>query len=181
MLHPENSRRAFVSLLRVMCSVVLVCLTPSGALATPTPDERLEDPELERRAQTVGRELRCVVCQSQSIEESDVPLAKDLRRLVRERIEAGASNQEVLDYVADRYGDYVLMRPPVRGSTLLLWGAPGLALLGGGVIGFMMIRRGKAVAPASPASEGSGLSPEEVQKLAALERDTTAPPQAGRL
>ncbi|MBI1392576.1 MAG: cytochrome c-type biogenesis protein CcmH [Alphaproteobacteria bacterium] len=153
------------------------------AAAAPDPDERLEDPALEARAREVGRELRCVVCQSQSIEESDAPLAEDLRRLVRERIAAGESNAEVLDYVADRYGDYVLLRPPVRGSTFILWGAPAGLILLAGAAGIIFLRRKETGAPTlaegeavigeqksgEPVAGENGLTEDERRRLAELE------------
>ncbi len=92
---------------------------------------RLRDPEQETRAREIGKELRCLVCQNQSIEDSDAPLARDLRRIVREQVELGASNELVIRFVHERYGDFVLLRPPFRWSTLLLWATPALALLGG--------------------------------------------------
>ena len=94
------------------------------------PDEVLDDPALEARAREIGRELRCVTCQSQSIDDSNAPLAKDLRLVVRERLLAGDSDEEVVAYVTDRYGDYVRLKPEVRGDTLALWLTPLLALAG---------------------------------------------------
>ncbi len=92
---------------------------------------RLADPAQEERARELGKGLRCLVCQNQSIEDSDASLARDLRRIVRERIEQGASDQDVIRFVHERYGDFVLLRPPVNALTLLLWATPALALLGG--------------------------------------------------
>ncbi|MBG1232442.1 cytochrome c-type biogenesis protein [Aestuariivirga litoralis] len=98
------------------------------------PDEMLKDPALEARARVIGQELRCLVCQNQSIDDSDATLARDLRVLVRERISAGDSDAKVLDFVVQRYGNYVLLKPPVQGNTLLLWFLPfGLMALGLGL------------------------------------------------
>lgn len=95
------------------------------------PVDHLPDPAAEARAREIGRELRCLVCQSQSIEDSEADLARDLRRIVREQVARGASDDEVIRFVHDRYGDFVLLRPPFRLATLLLWATPALALLGG--------------------------------------------------
>lgn len=102
---------------------------------------RLTDPALEARAREVGRELRCLVCQNQSIEDSDAQLARDLRLLVREQIGQGASNEEALRFVHQRYGDFVLLKPPVRASTVLLWATPALALGGGALAVLLLLRR----------------------------------------
>ena len=112
---------------------IVICLTILLAIANPAyavePDEVLADPVLEARARTISRELRCVVCQSQSIDDSDAPLAKDMRLIVRERLKAGDSDKEVLEFLVDRYGDYVLLKPPVQKNTLLLWFAPILIFI----------------------------------------------------
>src|SRR5262252_8592806 len=96
------------------------------------PDEMLADPALEQRARTLSRELRCMVCQNQSIDDSDAPLARDLRILVRDRLKAGDSDRQVLDFLVDRYGQFVLLRPRLGWDTALLWLAPiGVLLIGG--------------------------------------------------
>lgn len=114
--------------------IVVLCLlfgsTISVAQITPTPAE------VEARARDVGRSLRCVVCQNQSIEESDAALAKDMRVLVRERIATGASDGEVIEFMRLRYGDYVLLKPPLQSNTFMLWFIPGLMILG---MGFWLI------------------------------------------
>ena len=104
------------------------------------PDETLADPALEARARAISQELRCVVCQSQSIDDSNAPLAKDMRLLVRERLVAGDSDKEIFDYLVARYGDYVLLRPPVKGDTILLWAAPAIIFLiaSGAVVAFLI-------------------------------------------
>lgn len=111
-------------------TVWTVFATAPVALAVQ-PGEMLADPALEQRARTISAELRCLVCQNQSIDDSDAPLAGDLRRLVRERLEAKDSDQQVLDYVVARYGEFVLLKPPFELSTLLLWLTPVLVLIGG--------------------------------------------------
>lgn len=125
------------------------------------PDEMLSDPGLEARAREVGRELRCLVCRNQSIDDSDADLAHDLRVLVRDRIKDGDSNDQVVAYVRARYGDFVLLRPPFDIATLLLWGGPLLILMLGGaaIARFYRSREEAASAP---------LSAEERRRLAAV-------------
>lgn len=142
-----------VSGLLAMAMLVMV-LFPLPARAVE-PDEMLADPELEARARDLSRDLRCVVCQNQSIDDSDAPLARDLRILVRERLKAGDSDRAVKAFLVARYGDYVLLRPRFSGATLGLWGAPVLALAGGGLAVFLLLRgrqgRAAAAGPVSPA------------------------------
>jgi cytochrome c-type biogenesis protein CcmH len=129
------------------------------------PDEMLADPRLEARAREVGRELRCLVCRNQSIDDSDADLAHDLRVLVRERIAAGDSNDQVVGFVRARYGDFVLLRPPFEIGTALLWGGPLVVLLLGG-IAIRRFYRAQAGTPPPPP-----LNPDERQRLAAMLAD----------
>ena len=116
------------------------------------PDEILPDAKLEERARNLSRELRCMVCQNQSIDDSDAPLARDLRLLVRERLKEGDSDRQVMDFLTTRYGDFVLLNPPMNAKTFLLWVLPaGLLVLGGIVLVLAMRRRsGSATDPAAP-------------------------------
>jgi len=98
------------------------------------------DPVLEDRAREIAQSLRCVVCQNQSIDESDAPLAQDMRKLVRSRLEAGDSNEDVINFMRDKYGDYVLLKPPVQTNTYILWAVPFLLLLGG-LVWFLRVGR----------------------------------------
>lgn len=123
------------------------------AEAAVDPRERLADPVQEARAREVAQGLRCLVCQNQSIDESDSDLARDLRRLVRERILAGDSNKAVQDFIVARYGDYVLLTPPFKPSTALLWAGPPLALLAGAAAAFAYLRRRPTAKAAEPLSE----------------------------
>lgn len=124
-------------------------LSIAGARAAE-PDEVLDDPALEARAVAIGEQLRCVVCQSQSIEESNAPLAKDLRLLVRERLTLGDTDAEVFDFVVDRYGEYVLLKPRLEPKTAFLWLFPILAImLGGASILFYLRSHRPAPAPIS--------------------------------
>ena len=118
--------------MRNVLAALLLMLATMPTLAVQ-PDEVLKDPALEARARHLSRELRCMVCQNQSIDDSDAPLARDLRLLVRERIAAGDSDAQVLDFLVARYGEFVLLRPRLERHTLLLWLVTPLTLLGGGL------------------------------------------------
>ena len=140
----------------------LLLLAPLGAGAAPQPDELLADPALEARAREVSKELRCLVCRNESIDDSNAELARDLRLLVRERIEAGDSNEEVKDYLVERYGEFVLLKPVFSAANAALWLAgPALFLVGGIAAAVYLRRRG-----AAPQPEERPLSPEEEAALA---------------
>jgi cytochrome c-type biogenesis protein CcmH len=147
--------RAFARIL------LLLVLCTAGQAFAVQPDEILKDPALEARARALSQHLRCMVCQNQSIDDSDAPLARDLRILVRERLSAGDSDRQVLDFLVARYGDFVLLKPPFNWHTALLWIAP-FAVLVIGAIGFLAAGR-RRVSPAAPA-----LSAEEEARVAAL-------------
>jgi len=132
--------------MRGLLLALLLLAAPMAAAQIGDTTYRLTDPAQEQRAREIGRELRCLVCQNQSIEDSDASLARDLRLLVREQIAAGASDEEVMRFVHQRYGDFVLLRPPVNTATLLLWATPALALLGGLFFIWRIRRRSAAVA-----------------------------------
>nr|WP_295892287.1 cytochrome c-type biogenesis protein [uncultured Devosia sp.] len=135
--------------------LLALCLaTPVVALS---PDEILDDPVLEQRARDISAGLRCLVCQNQSIDDSDADLARDLRVLVRERLVAGDSDEAVRQYLVDRYGEYVLLNPRVNGHTLLLWiAAPALLLAGLGTL-FVVGRRRRVVEAGLSAEEQAAL------------------------
>jgi len=124
------------------------------------PDEILPDAAMEQRARALGKELRCLVCQNQSIDDSDAELARDLRLLLRQRLMAGDTDAEARQYLVDRYGEYVLLKPPLSAATLALWGGPALLLLGGGVAVARFYRRRAMQEEITPS-----LSPEEHDKL----------------
>lgn len=128
----------------------LVIATPALAVL---PDEQLANPVLEARARAISKELRCVVCQNQTIDESNAGLARDLRLIVRERLVAGDSDAEVKAWIVARYGDYVLLRPPFRGETFALWLGPALVLLLGGIGVFIFLRQRAAAQPALTTEE----------------------------
>jgi len=144
--------------------ILALTLLPSLAGAVGRPSEMLPDPAAEARAQSIGRELRCMVCQNQSIEDSEADLARDLRRLVRERVTAGDSDGAVVEWLHARYGDFVLLRPPFNWVTAPLWAMPVIVLALGGFAVWRMRRR----AAAGPAP----LSDEERARLTALERES---------
>jgi cytochrome c-type biogenesis protein CcmH len=138
-----------------------IALMPLSAHAV-RPDEMLQDPALEARAREIGQELRCLVCRNQSIDDSDADLAHDLRVLVRQRLTAGDTNQQVIAYVVSRYGDFVLLKPPFKFDTYLLWLGPGLILLAGlwGIGRYMRRQAGMTGPPP--------LSPDEERRLSQI-------------
>jgi cytochrome c-type biogenesis protein CcmH len=138
-------------------------LAVESVRAAPAPDEILADPALEARARAIGKELRCLVCQNQSIDDSDAPLAKDLRRIVRERLVAGDTDAEIERYLVERYGDFVLLRPPMKPATWLLWLGPFLVLAAGAGLVLTVLRR-RANEPAEPTE----LDPDERRALETL-------------
>jgi cytochrome c-type biogenesis protein CcmH len=137
----------------------LVLSVPAFAVQ---PDEVLKDPALEKRAREISSELRCLVCQNQSIDDSDAQLAKDLRLLVRERLVAGDTDQQVRDFLVQRYGEFVLLKPTFSSHTMLLWLTPVLVLVLGGIGAYAALRR-RSKAPET-------LSEEEQKALEALLR-----------
>jgi cytochrome c-type biogenesis protein CcmH len=138
------------------------------ALGTPAlavqPDEKLSNPQLESRAREISAELRCLVCQNQSIDDSDAPLARDLRLLVRERLQAGDSNDKVLQFLVDRYGEFILLRPPFSLRTYALWGAPLLILL----MGIVLVRRTVMASRGRDIPSPPDLTAQEQQRLREL-------------
>ena len=140
--------------------VVLLLLVPTSHAVAVQPDEILKDPAQEARARVLSKQLRCMVCQNQSIDDSDAPLARDLRILVRERLQAGDNDRQVLDFLVARYGEFVLLKPRLTWHTALLWLAPILILLAGLVAIASALRRRRA-APAAAAP----LAREEERRL----------------
>ncbi|MGO7334741.1 cytochrome c-type biogenesis protein [Rhizobium leguminosarum] len=141
----------------LLAFAMLLMAAPAFAV---NPDEVLADPALEARARTLSAELRCMVCQNQSIDDSNADLAKDLRLLVRERITDGDSDEAVLNYIVSRYGEFVLLKPRVSMKTVLLWGAPVLLVLAGGLslLVFARKRAGKPTGSKLTAGEQARLS-----------------------
>jgi cytochrome c-type biogenesis protein CcmH len=152
-------RRALIIVLSLMLH-----LSPASAVE---PDEILTDPALESRARALSAGFRCLVCQNQSIDDSDAPLARDLRLLIRERIQSGDTDNEVRNYVVSRYGDFVLLRPPFGSRTLILWLSPFLLLLA--AVLFMLLGRRRSPVSDLPLTES------EEQRL----RDLTSPRREG--
>lgn len=150
-----STPRRLASLLAAICAVF--CMA-----AASDPAERLDDPAQEERARTLFREVRCLVCQNESIDDSNAELAGDLRRIVREQVAAGRSDDEVRDFLTDRYGEFVLLKPAFSWGNAALWGAPFL-VVGFGVL--LLLSRLRA-----PAKEDQ-LSDEEAQRLKGLTRD----------
>jgi cytochrome c-type biogenesis protein CcmH len=149
---------------RLLFGLALAALAWAAPARAVQPDEMLADPALEARARNLSRELRCMVCQNQSIDDSDAPLARDLRILVRDRLKAGDDDRKVLDFLTVRYGDFVLLKPRFSWETAALWGTPAALLLLGG-LGIAVFLRRRGVAAAAP-----GLTPAEVQRVEDLLR-----------
>jgi cytochrome c-type biogenesis protein CcmH len=155
-------------ILRPVAWLVAWLMLAGVALAALEPEEMLKDPASEKRARTITKELRCVVCQNQSVDDSDAPLAKDIRMIVRERIMAGETDAEVRAYVVKRYGQYVLLRPPLGVDTALIWVGPFALLAIGLGVAALYLRRVRSVGDAQTGT----LSPEEEQRVEALLKDT---------
>ncbi len=147
-------------------ATILLMMVLAAPVFAAQPDEMLSDPAMEERARDISADLRCLVCQNQSIDDSDAPLARDLRILVRERLLAGDTNQEAVAYIVDRYGDYVLLKPPFNVQTLLLWAAPlGALVIGTAIVVVFMRRRSSA-----PVAVSEALTQEEQDRLKDLMR-----------
>ncbi|MGB0498627.1 MAG: cytochrome c-type biogenesis protein [Rubricella sp.] len=158
---PEAARRLIAGVL-----VMLMALAASPAQAVQ-PDEILDDPALEERARDISEGLRCLVCQNESIDLSNAELARDLRLLVRERLVAGDSDEEVVSFIVDRYGEYVLLRPRFNAGNAILWLAGPILLVFGGILAAGVIRR----RPDAATVEAPSLTEEERARLDRLMRD----------
>lgn len=162
--------RVFLLLVALISLGAPAMLAPTSAIAIGA-NEALKDPAQEARARALFKQLRCLVCQNQSIDDSDAGLARDLRIIVRERIHAGQSDGEIIGFLTARYGDFVLLKPPVKASTLALWLTPFVLLLAGAGGIVMVLRR-------RPRAQATALSAEEKAKLATLlDPDRTDRPQ----
>jgi len=151
---------------------ILAVLLSASPLWAVEPDEMLADPALEARARALSQDLRCMVCQNESIDDSNAPLAHDLRVLVRERIKAGDSDQQVIDFLVARYGEFVLLKPRLSWRTAALWGLPP-ALVLFGVVMLVVVARRRTAAPAS--GEPPNLTAAEEARVAELMRSEGAP------
>jgi len=156
------SLRAFLASLVLLLPMLSV---PAFAVA---PDEVLDDPALEERARALSAELRCMVCQNQSIDDSDAPLAKDLRVLVRERLVAGDTDGQVIDYLVSRYGEFVLLKPRLAWHTLGLWAAGPIALVAGIIAIVLALRNRSRRSPQIASAGAAKLSESEEERLRAL-------------
>ena len=143
---------------------LLIALVASSSAWAVEPNEMLADPVLEARARTISKELRCMVCQNESIDDSQAPLAHDLRVLVRERLKTGDSDAQVMNFLVSRYGEFVLLKPPLSWHTLALWGTPPGLLLFGIVMIVVVVRRRRTMPQAAAAS----LSPAEESRVAEI-------------
>jgi cytochrome c-type biogenesis protein CcmH len=131
--------------------VLTALLAASSAYAVSDPGEMLTDRQLELRSETIGHQLRCLVCQNESVEESNADLARDLRGIIRQRVVAGDTDRQVIDWMVQRYGDFIRLRPPFNPETFVLWGTPGLALLVG--FGAVLIARRRRPSPPEQLTE----------------------------
>jgi cytochrome c-type biogenesis protein CcmH len=154
-----------------LMATLVAALAPAAPVLAVEPDEILSDPALEARARHISEGLRCLVCQNQSIDDSNAPLARDLRLLVRERLEKGDSDAQVMQFIEDRYGEFVLLRPPFNLETLLLWLAPLLVLLSAVVVALRVFARRAPAPAAAPALSGA-----EEDKLRTLLADAGSEP-----
>ncbi len=146
--------------------VLMLTLVASPRVEAVQADEILADSALERRARALSKELRCMVCQNQSIDDSDAPLARDLRVLVRERLQAGDSDGQVIDFLVARYGEFVLLKPRFSLHTALLWLGPAAVMLIGALGLFVLARRYRAVS--GPGAAGAKLTPAEEARLSEI-------------
>lgn len=147
-------------MMKLRLPMVLLLLLPlAGTALAVLPDEMLKDPVLEGRARVLSQDLRCLVCQNQSIDDSNAPLARDLRIIVRERLSAGDSDQQVIDFVVRRYGNYVLLKPPVQTDTVMLWIAPFLLLAVALVASALLFRRSQATLDEEGETPGADSAP----------------------
>ena len=156
--------------------VLSLALLASGAALAVEPDEVLTDPALEARARALSAELRCLVCQNQSIDDSNAPLARDLRLLVRERLAAGDSDEQVKTFLVERYGTFVLLKPPFDSRTLLLWLAPLVVLAGAAVLIIRHFGWGRS----APTAADVQLTREEQEKLERLLAEAEGAPETPR-
>jgi cytochrome c-type biogenesis protein CcmH len=143
---------------------LLIALVASSSAWAVEPNEMLADPVLEARARTISKELRCMVCQNESIDDSQAPLAHDLRVLVRERLKTGDSDAQVMNFLVSRYGEFVLLKPPLSWHTLALWGTPPGLLLFGILMMVVVVRRRRTM----PQAAGAALSPAEEARIAEI-------------
>jgi cytochrome c-type biogenesis protein CcmH len=148
-------------------ALILACMAAPLGHAATNPDEILQDAALEQRARDLSKQLRCLVCQNQSIDDSDADLARDLRRIVREQLVAGRSDEQIVEYLTARYGDFVLLKPPVKPATWGLWFGPALVLLIAAA-GLVVYVRRRSTVPDAPSAD---LSREERRRLEALVRE----------
>jgi cytochrome c-type biogenesis protein CcmH len=155
----------------LLLMIALLTSAPSWAVQ---PDEVLSDPALEARARAISKELRCMVCQNESIDDSEAPLAHDLRVLVRERLKAGDSDQQIINFLVSRYGEFVLLRPPLSWHTAALWGTPPALVLFGIIMIVVVERRRRAT---SPQTAPLSLTAAEETRLAEILRGDAGTPR----
>ena len=161
------------ALLIAAAMAALAGAAPFGAAWAVEPDEVMADPKLEARAHALSKELRCVVCQNQSIDDSDAALAKDLRVILRERIAAGDTDDQAVGFIVARYGSFVQLKPPLRADTIALWFGPLVVLLLGGA-GAVVYMRGRSPARAQPLTAAEEAELADLLKTDGVKRDGAA-------
>lgn len=168
----------FMLVLGAVVALGLLAATPGMAVQ---PDEVLDDPELEARARVISQDIRCLVCQNQSIDDSNADLARDLRIIVRERLVEGDTDREVKEFLVERYGDYVLLTPPLNIGTMLLWIGPFLLVAIGGAIILMWYRSRHAggISGGAVTASARALSTEEEARIQALMSGDDGPDEPG--
>ncbi|MBR0559371.1 cytochrome c-type biogenesis protein [Neokomagataea anthophila] len=151
--------------LSLLCALTFSISLAGAAFAVDSPSEMLQNPTQEKRAETIGAQLRCLVCQNESIEDSSAPLARDLRRVVREQVQSGKTDQQIMMWMTDRYGTFIRLSPPFSITTALLWIMPGLALLSGIGLAWWQFRHRNNATPSNDLTE------DERARLAMLTRE----------
>lgn len=151
--------------LSLLCALTFVISAAGVAFAVDSPGEMLQNPVQEQRAETIGAQLRCLVCQNESIEDSSAPLARDLRRVVREQVQSGKTDQQIMLWMTDRYGTFIRLSPPFSITTALLWIMPGLALISGIGLAWWQFRQRSTPTPSNDLTE------DERARLATLTRE----------
>lgn len=167
---PQSFPKRIAATLAAFAVAMSLTLAVQPAIAVQ-PDEILKDKKLEARARKISTELRCLVCQNQSIDDSNAPLARDLRLLVRERLKKGDSNQQVIDFIVSRYGEFVLLKPPFNLHTLILWLAPAFVLIGGVWLARSVILAARQGPDGAPAASEKELTEAEEARLKQILED----------
>lgn len=167
-LHRMTLHRTTSRLVRIVLTILCLSVLTAQVLFAVEPDEMLDDPLLEERARNISKQLSCPVCTGETIDDSHAGIAKDMRMLIREQIESGRSDDEVLDYVVSRYGDHVLLRTPLNARTLLLWAGPFVLLILGSALVWHVLATNRRAIAAESGDAATSLSEDETNALKRL-------------